>query len=342
MISSSRLRPALVAAVASLAVLLAGCAGSGTPSSDPAAGSGPTPGGGSGAFPVSVTHSLGTTEIPAEPQRVVSLGYTDQDAILALGVVPVAIREFTGNQPSATWPWAQSQLQGQSPEVLTGEISPEQLAALEPDLIVAVSAGLDQAQYDLYSGIAPVVTQPEGSVAFQTTWQDTTAIIGEALGRSEQADDLVTELEARFEEVRAEYPQLAGANGAVAALSSNGGAAYFVYTGADYRASFLTELGMTQPPVFAERAAGSFYAEISTEELGLLDENDVVAWLGIPGTPNSGIEQQAGYPALRVGQEGRVVNLTEEQGVAMSFSSVLSLPGLLDTVPEQLAAAVGG
>ncbi len=37
--------------------------------------------------------------IPEAPQRVVSLGYTDQDAILALGVVPVAIREFTGNRP---------------------------------------------------------------------------------------------------------------------------------------------------------------------------------------------------------------------------------------------------
>jgi len=55
------------------------------------------------AFPVTVPHRFGSTTIPAEPKRVVSLGYTDRDAILALGVVPVAIREFTGEKPSATW-----------------------------------------------------------------------------------------------------------------------------------------------------------------------------------------------------------------------------------------------
>jgi len=35
-----------------------------------------------------IDHALGATGITAPPQRVVSLGYTDQDAILALGVVP--------------------------------------------------------------------------------------------------------------------------------------------------------------------------------------------------------------------------------------------------------------
>ncbi len=66
-------------------------------------------------FPVTVQHALGSTTVPQAPQRVVSLGYTDQDAILAFGVVPVAIREFTGNRPGATWPWASDRLQGQQP-----------------------------------------------------------------------------------------------------------------------------------------------------------------------------------------------------------------------------------
>ncbi|MGH3627386.1 MAG: hypothetical protein ACRDRL_08115, partial [Sciscionella sp.] len=57
-------------------------------------GAGRAPSGG-GAFPASVVHGYGTTVIPDAPTGVVALGYTDQDAILALGVVPVAIREFT-------------------------------------------------------------------------------------------------------------------------------------------------------------------------------------------------------------------------------------------------------
>ena len=60
------------------------------------------PPGPSGTFPATVPHKYGQTVVPEEPERVVSLGYTDQDAILALGTVPVAAREFVGNRPAAT------------------------------------------------------------------------------------------------------------------------------------------------------------------------------------------------------------------------------------------------
>jgi iron-siderophore transport system substrate-binding protein len=315
------------------AVLISACGGGG---SAPAAEA--PPAGGGGAFPVTVQHSLGSTVVPAAPQRVVSLGYTDQDTILALGVVPVAIREFTGNRPAATWPWASDRLQGRQPQVLTGEVSTEAIAALQPDLIVAVSAGLTQEQYATYSRIAPTITQPPGADAYQTAWQDATHLIGTALGKAAEADRLVTDLEARFAAVRAQYPQFGGKRAAVAAASSSGNGHYFVWTSDDNRGRFLTALGFTVPAQFDELADGDFYADISGEQLGLLDQNDLVAWITIPGTPNPGISQQAGAAALRVAREGRVVELTEEQGVALSFSSVLSLPALLDELPAEFAA----
>ncbi len=324
-----------VAALLAAAVLLTACGGAPEPVAEP-------PAVGGGPFPVTVEHSLGSTIVPAAPQRVVSLGYTDQDAILALGVVPVAIREFTGNRPSATWPWASDRLQGQQPQVLSGEISTEAIAALRPDLIVAASAGLTQEQYETYSRIAPTITQPPGADPYQAAWQDTTRMVGAALGRADEAQRLVADLEARFESVRAQYPQFAGRTAAVAAASSAGPGTYFVWTSEDNRGRFLESLGLTVPPVFDELAGANFDAEISSERLGMLDENDLVAWLVIPGTEDAGIEQQAGYAALQVGQEARVVNLTEEQGVALSFSSVLSLPELLDTLPAEFAARLGG
>lgn len=325
------------AALLAAAVLLSACGGGG---SAPAAEAPPASGG--GAFPVTVVHSLGSTVVPKAPQRVVSLGYTDQDTILALGVVPVAIREFTGNQPSATWPWASDRLQGQQPQVLTGEVSTEAIAALRPDLIIAVSAGLTQEQYDTYSQIAPTITQPPGSNPYQTAWEDTTRLIGTALGKTDEADRLVSDLEARFTAVRTQYPQFAGMPAAVAAASSTGNGHYFVWTSDDNRGRFLTSLGFTVPAQFDELAAGDFYADISGEQLGLLDQNDLVAWITIPGTANPGIAAQPGAPALRVAQQGRVVELTEEQGVALSFSSVLSLPALLDELPAEFAARLGG
>jgi iron complex transport system substrate-binding protein len=291
---------------------------------------------------VTVQHSLGSTVIPEAPQRVVSLGYTDQDAILASGVVPVAIREFTGNRPSATWPWASDRLQGQQPQVLVGdEINVETVAALRPDLIVAVSAGLTQEQYDTFSRIAPTIAQPVGADPFQIAWQDATRMIGTALGRAGEADRMVADLEARFAAVRAQYPQFAGSNAAIAAASSTA-AEYFVWTSDDNRGRFLTSLGFTVPARFDELAGDDFYARISLEQLGMLDENDVVGWLEIPGNDNAALDAQPGYPALRVGQERRVVSLTQEQGVALSFSSVLSLPALLDELPAEFAARLGG
>jgi iron-siderophore transport system substrate-binding protein len=330
----------LTACVSACVLLLTACGGGG--GAEPAAPSAAPPAEG-GAFPVSIEHDLGTTEIPSQPQRVVSLGYTDQDPILALGVVPVAIREFTGGRPSATWPWAADRLGGQQPQVLNGTtIDPETIAALAPDLIVAISAGLTQDQYDQFSAIAPTIVQPKGDIPFGTPWQDATRVVGDALGRSTEADQLISDLEARFEEVRAANPQLAGKR-AIAAAASTGTGTYFAYSDQDPRGRFLTELGMTIPPEITALAGQQFYADISLEQLSLLDQADAVAWIDITGgTPQAALSAQPGAQNLRVAAEDRVVTLDAEQATALSFSSVLSLPTLLDSLPRQFVTAVGG
>ena len=57
--------------------------------------------------------------MPEEPKRVVSVGVTEQDVLLQLGVVPVGVTEWYGEQPDATWPWAHDLLEGAHPEVLS-------------------------------------------------------------------------------------------------------------------------------------------------------------------------------------------------------------------------------
>ena len=63
------------------------------------------------AFPVTVEHKFGTTEVEATPKRVVTVGYTDQDAMLALGVVPVGVGDFLGGYDWRKRPWAQDALE---------------------------------------------------------------------------------------------------------------------------------------------------------------------------------------------------------------------------------------
>src|SRR5918998_1844147 len=150
----------LAAGLAALAVL-AGACGSGdgdeTTTDEPSEGAAaPSENGGDAAFPVEIEHEYGSTTSEELPERVVTVGLTDQDAVLALGVVPVGITDWFGDHPHGVWPWAQDLLGGVEPEVLSSEqgIDAEAIAALEPDVILALYAGLTDDEYDTLSEIA--------------------------------------------------------------------------------------------------------------------------------------------------------------------------------------------
>src|SRR5512135_3689664 len=70
---------------------------------------------------VTVEHQFGETKIAAPPKRVVSAGFTEQDDLLAVGVVPIAVTNWWGDQPFAVWPWAQPKLGPARPAVLSLE-----------------------------------------------------------------------------------------------------------------------------------------------------------------------------------------------------------------------------
>ncbi|MEM7335261.1 MAG: hypothetical protein AAF490_24500 [Chloroflexota bacterium] len=71
-----------------------------------------------GVFPVTIEHEFGRTEITIEPQCVLSLGYSDHDSLLAIGVTPIAIRYWFAEPENGVWAWAQPALGGATPELL--------------------------------------------------------------------------------------------------------------------------------------------------------------------------------------------------------------------------------
>ena len=69
-------------------------------------------------FPVKIEHALGTTTIPAEPKRVVVVGYTDQEPLLAMGVKPVGAMDWFGQGTFGKWPWEREAWGGKPPAIV--------------------------------------------------------------------------------------------------------------------------------------------------------------------------------------------------------------------------------
>lgn len=326
-------RTALAALAAAVALTLSACGGSAT--DDDAAGA---TGGADDAFPVTIEHIWGETTIDERPERVVALGVTDSDPLLALGVVPVAITPFVFYaETDGVGPWARDLIGDAEPEIFTSdEVDVEAVAALAPDLIVGVSAGFDETVYEQLSQIAPTVVRPEGTVAYGVDRDDATRMIAEAVGEVDRGEELIAAADQAFEDARAADPEFDGATGTAALYA---GGVYYAFLPADARGRVLGELGLQLPDSITALDTGdSFFAELSAEQLGLLD-GDVLVVLTDPESVAT-VEDDAvlaQVPVVAAG--GLVVNADDVRG-AMSYNTVLSAPYLAENLGPLLSAAL--
>jgi iron complex transport system substrate-binding protein len=169
-----------------IATVLAACASGGEPSATDAAATD------AAATTRVVEHLLGTATVPAEPQRVVTLEAESLDPVLALGVTPVGTGTFADRIPIPGYLNAPEGME----EVGAGEPDLERVAALEPDLIIGMNWAVEPVQSELEQ-IAPTVAL-DGNAS---NWKSNLAIVGEALGRTDEADALLADYEARAAEL---------------------------------------------------------------------------------------------------------------------------------------------
>ncbi len=289
-------------------------------------------------YPVSINHKFGTMTLTDAPTRVVSVGYSDQDDLLALGVKPVAIRDWYGDMPFATWPWAQDELGSATPVVLSRDaLDFEAIAALQPDLIVGISSGMSADDYAKLSKIAPTLAQSADYIEYGMPWQERTLWVGQALDQTESATALVARIEQRIAQEKSAHPEFQNKQAAVAFYYSGQPG---VYSSSDLRSRLLTQLGFRIPSVYDELAGASFYASFSEERLDLLNV-DVLLWLSASDALNAAdaIPMRQFMPFY---QQGREVFVGDTLGGAFSFLSPLSIEFLLDNLIPELELAVDG
>ena len=219
----------------------------------------------SAQFPVTIKHVFGETTIKEQPKRVVTVSWVNDDVALALGVVPVGVpkNEWGGNDKGST-PWKDAALEKLGAGLGTDKapvqfseadgINFTEIAKLTPDVILAAYSGLTEEDYKKLSEIAPVVAHPE--IAYGTSWQDSTAIIGKALGKEAEATKLVSDTEATIKDKVSKYPQIAGKTFIYGNLEPASADGVNVYTANDNRPRFLTEIGMKLASVVEENIEG--------------------------------------------------------------------------------------
>jgi iron complex transport system substrate-binding protein len=278
---------------------------------------------------VTVKHIFGETKIPAPPKRVVSAGFTEQDALLAVGVVPIAVTDWFGGEPFGVWPWAQPKLGGAQPVVLNlnDGIQVDQIAALKPDLIVATNAGLDQDTYTKLSAIAPTIAQ-SGPDAFFEPWKDQATAIGQAVFKAADMAALIAGVDEKFTTAGKNNPQFAGKQ-----VLLLGGTFYqdsVRVTTPGWRTEFLTNMGFTIPDTGGELVPRDKMAAV-------LDSADVLVWKTESDEEQAALLADPIVAKLRATIGKRNVFTGKDLAGAIAFASPLSYPVVADRLPPMLA-----
>ncbi|TLS48113.1 iron-siderophore ABC transporter substrate-binding protein [Streptomyces montanus] len=331
-------RLAAVLSAATLGVgLLAGCGSDSADEGDTSSDNAPAA---AGAFPVTVEHAFGSTKVTEAPKRVVSVGYTDDQTILAFGIKPVGMVDQYPNPAGKTpdintqWPWVKDKWGDTKPEVVmkNGDSGPnyEKIAALRPDLIVAVYSEIDQAAYDKLSKIAPTVGRTKAEKEpFSAPWQDNALHIAKALGKAEEGEKMVEDIQGKLDAAKKEHPAFADQTSVVLSWYKDSVAPF---TSTDVRGRLATGIGFKYQTEIDKIADGGFYTQLSPERVDLVDVDRIFVINDKADT--EALKKFKLFANLDAVKNGKVSYLLDSEGpavgAAISQGTLLSMPYAVD------------
>ncbi|MET0766621.1 MAG: ABC transporter substrate-binding protein, partial [Aeromicrobium sp.] len=263
-----------------------------------------------------------------------------------LGVVPVGMPKVTygDDDTDGLHPWVKDQLDelgGEAPVLFdeTDGIDATAVAKTSPDLILAPNSGLTKEEYETLSKIAPVVAYPDQ--AWGTSWRDALKLTGQALGKSDEATQLISDLEQQITDATAKRPEIKGKTAVMSWIDPSDLSKVGYYTASDTRAAFLNDLGFETPDFVTKASEGSdqFFLEISAEKADELNGADVFVGYG----DDAALKKVQADPLL--GQvdaftRGSTALLKDNTPLAAAVSpSALSIPWMLDDYVTLLADA---
>ncbi|WP_432534901.1 ABC transporter substrate-binding protein [Kineococcus arenarius] len=218
---------------------------------------------------------MGSTEVPVDPQRVVTLDSPHLDAALSLGLTPVGSVQSAVAQGLPAY--LGTRTEGIEVVGTIEEPNLEAIAALDPDLILSATVRHEQL-YDQLSRIAPTVFTASSG----TDWREGFDLVAEALNRSEEGDTALAEHDERVEAVGRRI----GAEGTSASIVRFLPEETRVYGPGTFSGSVLSEVGLDLPDLDYDEYSMAY---ISPEQVQLVDADAIFsATYGDPSATTRG------------------------------------------------------
>lgn len=283
-----------------------------------------------------VEHAFGTTEIPTHPKRVVTLGWTDVEDALALGVVPVGTRYWFEEGLN---PWAAALVEGEAPvgvDNADGGHLYERIVNLEPDLIYANGPRdawvMDEDIYQRLSAIAPTVgpmlVEGDGD---GPSWDAKLRWAGTLLGRRPQAEAVIERVAGKIAALRAAHPDYEGKTIAVGFAPGLGNPV--LYPTWDARVNLLLQLGFvpSDGTLVMDQIARRG-GEMSLEQVNLMEADLLFLYMYDQGERTAALDMPI-FSRLAVVRDDRVIWMPEAFANALTFGTALSIEQILDDLP---------
>ncbi len=253
-----------------------------------------------------VRHALGTTEVPARPERLAIID--DWSLDFALGVKPYATTPYIGDE---FVPYlSDEELEGIELLPLNSQFEPslESLSAIEPDLIVGLA--YYESIYDQLSEIAPTVLieDMDDPLEFLPKY-------GEVLGVGDRVEPRIEEFEEKAAEARRKLERAPG-DEKVAFVNIRSDE-FRLYGGDGYTSILYDQIGLEAPRIVRERALDEYNIVISLELLPELDDaGHILVEAGLESEGDDAVRENLGrleesplwknLPAVQSGNVHRV------------------------------------
>ena len=201
-----------------------------------------------------ITHAMGVTDVPDNPQRVVILTNEGTEALLYLGVVPVgAAQSWSGD------PWYDHIAAPLADTVPLGTelaVNLEILATLEPDLILGTKVR-QESIYPQLSAIAPtVMTETIGG-----EWQENLKFYADVLGKGAEGEAAVAGFADRTKKIHDALGDAVNEEISMVRFSPNRTRIYYKDT---FSGLALSQIGFKRP---AAQDKDEFATEVTKERI---------------------------------------------------------------------------